>query len=102
MSTGVFQITEHSIPAGHVREYHNASTIPNPALRLAIKEYRPWDNFDAPDGSVTLIGAHGNGCPKECYEALWEDLYLALKEKHNHSIRAIWIADISNQYVKIS
>ncbi|TVY75858.1 Abhydrolase domain-containing protein mpaH [Lachnellula suecica] len=94
MSQNVFQVIEHTIPAQHIREYPNGSKNGEASLQLAIKEYRPLDNLDAPPGSVTLIGAHAIGCPKECYEALWEDLYHALKDKS--SIRAIWIADVSN------
>jgi hypothetical protein len=95
MSQGVFRIIEHTVPAQHVREYPTGCKTAGPDLKLAVKEYRPRDNPHAPLGSVTLIAAHANGCPKECYEPLWDDLYLALKDRH--SIRAIWIADVSNQ-----
>jgi len=73
----------------------NGSSGLNSQLQLAVKEYRPRDNLHASDGAVTIIAAHANGIPKECYEALWDDLYHELKNKH--AIRAIWIADTSNQ-----
>lgn len=95
MSQDIFQVTEHVLTAQHVREYPNGRKAAGQELKLAVKSYRPRDNLPASPGSVTLIAAHANGCVKECYEPLWDDLYGALKDKH--SIRAIWIADISNQ-----
>ncbi|TVY93746.1 Abhydrolase domain-containing protein [Lachnellula willkommii] len=95
MSQSVFQVTEHTVPAQHIREYPNGVNDLNSQLQLAVKEYRPRDNLHALNGSVTIIAAHANGCPKECYEALWDALYHELKNQH--AIRAIWIADISNQ-----
>ncbi|TVY21564.1 Abhydrolase domain-containing protein mpaH [Lachnellula arida] len=95
MSQSIFQVTEHTVPAQHIREYPNGVNDLNSQLQLAVKEYRPRDNLHALNGSVTIIAAHANGCPKECYEALWDALYHELKNQH--AIRAIWIADISNQ-----
>ena len=62
-------------------------------MQLAIKEYQPVDNLAPSADSVTVIAAHANGFPKECYEPLFGDLLRAAKGR----IRSIWIADCSHQ-----
>ncbi|MCJ1250585.1 hypothetical protein MMC30_007813 [Trapelia coarctata] len=93
MSTSLFEVTEHTIPCQHIREYPHAVKSEQAILRLAIKEYRPLTNLNALPGSVTIIAAHANGLPKETYEPLWDDLLRTFGNK----IRAIWIADCSHQ-----
>ena len=95
MSTAYFRITEHVIPCQHIREYPHAIKSEHEPLRLAIKEYQPWDNVEADPGSLTIIALHANGIPKETYEPLFDDLCNELKGKVK--VRAIWIADSSHQ-----
>ena len=121
MSNSYFSVTEHTIPCQHIRGYPNAAKDEHAVLHLAIKEYRPVNNLNAETGSVTIIATHANGFPKvkrlignylkgfhhhskqnslklviaqETYEPLWEDLVKACSPV---KIRAIWIADSSNQ-----
>ncbi|RAH75552.1 putative toxin biosynthesis protein [Aspergillus aculeatinus CBS 121060] len=98
METSPFHIIEHSIPGQHIRDHHHAiKGRQETALRLAIKQYIPVDRpGPIPEHAVTIIGAHGTGFPKEIYEPLWEDLYAQLKQ-HSIPLRAIWVADVSNQ-----
>ncbi|GAQ11645.1 hypothetical protein ALT_8966 [Aspergillus lentulus] len=93
-----FRIVEHIIPGQHIREHpHALKGRQETALKLAIKQYIPLDQTEPiPENAVTIIGAHGNGFPKEAYEPLWEDLYAHLN-KRSIPLRGIWIADISNQ-----
>ncbi|GIJ84827.1 hypothetical protein Asppvi_003678 [Aspergillus pseudoviridinutans] len=93
-----FRIVEHIIPGQHIREHpHALKGRQEAALKLAIKQYIPLDQTDPiPENAVTIIGAQGNGFPKEVYEPLWEDLYAQLN-KRSIPVRSIWIADISNQ-----
>ncbi|KAK0514229.1 hypothetical protein JMJ35_002846 [Cladonia borealis] len=91
--SAVFSVTEHILPGQHIRGYPYGVKSEPAKLRLAIKEYRPLDNIDAAPGSVTIIAAHANGLVKETYEPLWDELHRAFPGK----IRAIWIADVSNQ-----
>ena len=93
MSASVFSVTEHILPCQHIREYPYGVKSESAKLNLAIKEYTPLDNIDAAPGSVTIIAAHANGLVKEAYEPLWDELHRAFRGK----IRAIWIADVSNQ-----
>ncbi|KAF2805107.1 toxin biosynthesis protein [Mytilinidion resinicola] len=92
MSPSAFTIKEHVIPCQHIREYHGA-VKGNAALQLAIKQYTPHDHGKTSPNAVTIIAAHANGVPKECYEPLWEDLLETL----NIPIKSIWIADCSHQ-----
>ncbi|PYH40573.1 putative toxin biosynthesis protein [Aspergillus saccharolyticus JOP 1030-1] len=98
MDTGPFRIIDHSIPGQHIRDHHHAiKGRQETPLRLAIKQYVPVDRPDPiPEHAVTIIGAHGTGFPKELYEPLWEELYAQMK-LHSIPLRAIWVADVSNQ-----
>lgn len=92
-----FKVIEHTIPAQHIREWPRATAVSQEhALQLCIKQYRPIDNPEPQPGDVTVIGAHGNGFPKEVYEALWTELH-ARSQKHGFRIRAVWIADAAHQ-----
>ena len=93
MSASNFSVTEHILLGQHIREYPYGVKSEPAKLRLDIKEYRPLDNIDAAPGSVTIIAAHANGLVKETYEPLWDELHRAYPGK----IRAVWIADVSNQ-----
>lgn len=59
-----FSITENIIPCQHIRVYPKSANNDHAPLRLAIKEYRPLDNLNAEEGSVTIIATHGLGFPK--------------------------------------
>ncbi|KAJ2979761.1 hypothetical protein NUW58_g7120 [Xylaria curta] len=92
-----FEIIEHTIPAQHIREWPRATAVSQEdVLHIRIKQYRPIDNPHPQPGDVTVIGAHGNGFPKEVYEPLWSDLH-AESRKHGFRIRAIWVADVAHQ-----
>jgi hypothetical protein len=93
-----FKVIEHVIPGQHIREYPQSVKGRQEApLQLAIKQYVPVDLSDpVPDNAVTLIGVPGNSSSKELYEPLWEDIYEQLK-KQSVPLRAIWVADPSNQ-----
>ncbi len=92
-----FRIVEHKIPGQHVREYPNATAnSQEDVLYLNVKQYIPLNNQQPEDGDVTIIGTHANAFPKECYEALWDDL-LQQATKHGWRIRSIWIADVAHE-----
>ncbi|KAJ6028165.1 hypothetical protein N7540_003741 [Penicillium herquei] len=93
MPSSKFQVIEHSIPCQSIREYHRAGKRDNPLLQLAIKQYVPLNNTTPSPDDVTIIAGHANGIPKECYEPIWEELLSLTSVK----IKAIWIADSSNQ-----
>jgi hypothetical protein len=96
--SSTFTVIEHVMPGQHIREYpHSIKGKQETPLQLAIEQYIPLDRpTPIPDNAITIIGSPGNGSPKEIYEPLWEDLYTELKKK-GIPLRAIWIADISNQ-----
>lgn len=93
-----FSVIEHVIPGQHIREYPNATKLrEEDVLQISIKQYVPLNrSTPVPDNAVTIIGAHGNGFPKETYEPFWADLCSNLQSR-NVEIRGIWIADTSNQ-----
>ncbi|PSN68712.1 alpha/beta-hydrolase [Corynespora cassiicola Philippines] len=94
MSSQHFFVTEHTSPCQHIREYPHGVLRENETLELAVKEYRPRNGPSEDEDAVTIIAGHGNGFPKECYEALWDELLLRSKP---FKIRSIWFADIANQ-----
>ncbi|KAF7865938.1 hypothetical protein EAF04_006102 [Stromatinia cepivora] len=93
-----FKIIEHVIPGQHIREYPNGTKHQQEdILQLSIKQYIPTNSPNpTPGNSITIIGVHGSGFPKETYEPLWEELYSNLLSCNVH-IRSIWVADCSNQ-----
>lgn len=114
MSTSIFRVQEHTIPASHIREYPRATADDQEdVLQLAVKQYSPRDTFKARN-EVTIIGAHANAFPKvsrprqdvnqawrltcmqELYEPLWDDLFQRLKAK-GIRISNIFIADVAHQ-----
>ena len=66
MSSSIFRVQEHSIPACHIREYPRAlaGEDQEEELQLAIKQYTPKESAGAAKNGVTIIGAHANGFPK--------------------------------------
>lgn len=91
-----FSVKEHVVPTCHIREYPGATAhSQEEILQLHVKQYTPLDAVEDTSGSVTLIGTHAIGFPKEVYEPLWDELYLRSKAQ-NFSIRSIWIADVAN------
>ncbi|KAE8352709.1 Alpha/beta hydrolase family-domain-containing protein [Aspergillus coremiiformis] len=97
MSAGTFKITEHTVPACHIREYPGSTAkSQEEALSLHVKQYTPLDQHGpVPSDAVTVIAAHACGFPKELYEPLWDEIHHRLKRKGLH-IRSIWIADAAN------
>jgi len=94
MSSRYFRCESHIIPCQHIRSSPHALGVKHDAvLQLAIKQYTPLDLGEPQPGDVTCIGAHANGMPKELYEPMWDDLYLASK-RNGFRIRSIWIADV--------
>ncbi|KAF2667974.1 alpha/beta-hydrolase [Microthyrium microscopicum] len=97
MSTSFFKVTEHVIPAQHIREFPYATANrQEDVLRLAVKQYTPLDNLNPKDGDLTILGGHANAFPKELYEPLWDELFKLSKAK-GFRIRNIWIADVAHQ-----
>ena len=84
----VFNVVEHVIPGQHIREYPNATKHgQEDVLQLSVKQYIPTNQPDhLPHGSLTIIGAHGNGFPKvNCGLKLAANLR---PRKSAHTIRA--------------
>ncbi|KAI1777059.1 putative toxin biosynthesis protein [Hypoxylon cercidicola] len=95
-----FHVKEHVVPSQHVREWPRATAASQEdVLYLSVKQYVPVDNPAPRPGDVTILAAHANGFPKELYEPLWADLHLRLQSQKENGfrIRAVWIADVSNQ-----
>ncbi|KAK4093159.1 hypothetical protein Purlil1_2316 [Purpureocillium lilacinum] len=93
----LFNITEHTIQASHIRDFPRATaSSQDEALLLAVKQYVPKDNPKPQRGDLTVIGAHANGFPKELYEPLWDEFYLEAK-RLGIRIRSIYIADAAWQ-----
>ncbi|GAP82435.2 putative toxin biosynthesis protein [Rosellinia necatrix] len=98
MSSFPFHVKEHVVPGQHIREWaRGTARRQEDVVRLHVKQYIPKDN-PAPGrpGDVTVVGAHANGFPKELYEALWAELH-ARAPACGFRLRAVWIADVSNQ-----
>lgn len=65
MSSSLFQVKEHILPAQHIREYpHATANNQEDVLQIVIKQYTPLDNLKPQPGDVTIIGGHANGFPK--------------------------------------
>ncbi|KAJ5118063.1 hypothetical protein N7526_011086 [Penicillium atrosanguineum] len=91
-----FHITKHVIDAQYVRDSPRATATLNPTLKLCVKKYTPIDNPQPQPGDVSIVATHGTSLLKELYEPLWEEL-LACSKGKGFRIRAIWIADSTNQ-----
>jgi hypothetical protein len=67
MSSALFKVIEHTIPAQHIRQYPYATLhSQDELLHLAVKQYTPLNNLHPQKGDVTIIAAHANGFPKVC------------------------------------
>ena len=65
MSTEVFHVQEHVVPAQHIREYPGATAgSQEEVLQLHVKQYTPKISTPFPADAITIIGAHANGFPK--------------------------------------
>ncbi|PHH70769.1 hypothetical protein CDD83_5349 [Cordyceps sp. RAO-2017] len=97
MSSAVYDVVEHVIPAAHIREYPRATAErQDDELRLHVRQYVPRDNPRPRRGDVTIVAAHANGFPKELYEPLWDELHREA-QRQGFRIRAVWIADAAWQ-----
>ena len=99
MSSHLFRVAEHAIAGQHIREYPTGARSDDDVLQLAVKHYTPLglsqgDSNEKP--LVTVIAAHANGVPKECYEPLYDELLQAARA-HGFGIRGIWAADTVHQ-----
>lgn len=94
MSAELFEVIEHVVPGQHIRQYLDGSADENAVLKLVVREYRPRNNPTPGPESITIIAAHGNSDPGQCYEPVWDDL---LRASEHVKIRAIWMADYVNR-----
>ncbi|KAE8400208.1 Alpha/Beta hydrolase protein [Aspergillus pseudonomiae] len=97
MAVYIFKVTEHTAPAGHIREYPGSTArSQEEVLSLHVKQYTPLDQgHTIPTDAITVIATHACGYPKELYEPLWDEIYHRLKQNGVH-IRSIWMADAPN------
>jgi hypothetical protein len=71
-----FKVQEHTITTSYIREYTRATASgQDEDLKLAVKQYTPFDNQDPKPGDVTIIGGHANGFPKVCYNHIIHEEY---------------------------
>ncbi|KAK1146880.1 hypothetical protein N8T08_002206 [Aspergillus melleus] len=98
MSTTNFNVTEHTIPAGHIREYAGSTAnSQEDVLQLHVKQYTPKEqSLPLSSNAVTIVAAHGVALAKELYEPLWDEIWQHLRQNRNVQIRSIWIADMVN------
>ena len=62
MSSALFEVREHVIPAQHIREYPQATAnSQEEVLHIHVKQYIPRDNPNPSRGDVTILASHGNG-----------------------------------------
>lgn len=59
-----FTITEHISPCSYIRQYPHGAKNDDAVLQLAVKEYRPKNDYAPDEDAVTIIAAHGIGFPK--------------------------------------
>ena len=64
MSSDKFTVTEHLVPACHIREYPGATVHQEDVLKLHVKQYTPKNQPPPPVDAVTIIATHGVGLPK--------------------------------------
>lgn len=94
MSTTNFTIKNHTVLGQHIRNYIQSTSNQSAEIYVSVNQYVPR-NYIPQSDDVTLIACHASGFPKELYEPFWDALYDYSKEKFR--IRAIWMADVSNQ-----
>jgi hypothetical protein len=60
-----FRVIEHEVRAQHTREWPRGTEVGfENKLKLAVKQYVPYDQETTSLGDVTFIAAHANGFPK--------------------------------------
>lgn len=93
-----FSVVEHCVPTQHTRHYPGgAEPGHHNSLQLSVKQYIPKTSASQDDQTaISIIGAHGNGLPKELFEPFWDDLYECMTAQ-GQSIRSIWVADQAHQ-----
>lgn len=93
-----FRVIEHVVPCQHTRQYPGgAEPGQHSALRLSVKQYIPKQPPEGwADRALTVIGASGNGLPRELMEPFWDDFYEQMQKK-GQAIRSIWVADQAHQ-----
>ena len=64
MSSDLFKVTEHRVPAQHIREYPRGARSDGDVLELSVKHYAPTERTADEKTLVTIIAAHANGFPK--------------------------------------
>ncbi|OAG04142.1 uncharacterized protein CC84DRAFT_1261131 [Paraphaeosphaeria sporulosa] len=94
MSTEKFVVTEQWSPTQLIREYPHALTRNDADLFLAVRESRSRNSTAPSENAVTIIASYGNGFPKECYEALWDEI---LDSSKGDEARSIWMAEYALQ-----
>lgn len=94
MSSELWQIREHIIPASHPRGlFRGVRDEETSRLRLHVKQYIPKCNPSPKLGDITIILAHGVGSSKESYEPLFNELLLSCPTLR---IRTIFAPDIAH------
>ncbi|KAL8798708.1 MAG: hypothetical protein Q9200_007715, partial [Gallowayella weberi] len=92
MSTEYWTVTEHVIPACHIRGFARGVKDEKTAhLRLAVKQYVPKSPREIRPNAMTIIMAHGVGSSKESYEPFFDELL-----HHDLDIRAVWAMDVAH------
>ncbi len=88
MSTNLWTVIEHVVPASHIRGFsRGVRDEQNNQLRLSVKQYTPKANC----GKITLVVAHGIGSAKEVYEPLLDELL-----NQALPIRSAWSIDAAH------
>ncbi|KAL8841227.1 MAG: hypothetical protein Q9170_001016 [Blastenia crenularia] len=92
MSAKYWAVTEHIIPASHIRGFSRGVKDENTAhLRLAVKRYVPKQQREHPSQAMTIIMAHSVGSSKESYEPFFDELLHC-----GLPIRAVWAMDVAH------
>lgn len=91
MSEYLWNVTEHIIPASHIRGYsRGVRNDQTDHVRLSVKQYVPKGR-EPKHGDPTLIIAHGIGSGKEDYEPLLDDMLI-----QGIPIRSAWGTDAAH------
>ncbi|KAL8721981.1 MAG: hypothetical protein Q9225_001456 [Loekoesia sp. 1 TL-2023] len=92
MSENYWKVTEHVIPASHIRGSSRGVKEESTAhLRLAVKHYVPKNQKEDHSTAITIIMGHGVGTSKESYEPLFDELLQC-----DLPIRAVWAMDVAH------
>ena len=90
MSEHLWNVTNHIVPASHIRGFKRGIRDEGPEyqLRLSVNQYTPKTKEP---GIITLILAHGIGSSEELYEPLFDELLA-----RNLPIRSAWSIDAAH------